>query len=168
MSDFPEAPDWWKATDGRWYAPPATPDGEPPASAPAAPPAPSAPGRSSADRIGLGCLVLVVAVIGGCVALSLAGDDDGGGSSIEAQEADAYRVCKDFVRDRLRSPGSAEFPDYFDHDAEVIVVSTGNGFRITSHVDSENGFGALLQTPWVCEVADVGDQWHLEELVLDG
>lgn len=38
MSDFQQAPDWWQASDGKWYAPqPTTP--EPPAAPAYAPPA---------------------------------------------------------------------------------------------------------------------------------
>lgn len=30
MSDFQQAPDWWQASDGKWYAPQPTPAPEPP------------------------------------------------------------------------------------------------------------------------------------------
>ena len=45
MSDFQQAPDWWQASDGKWYAPQPTPAPEPPR-APTYSPPPAAPSFS--------------------------------------------------------------------------------------------------------------------------
>lgn len=44
MSDVPQGPGWWQASDSRWYPPEAFPGG-PPAMAPRAPQAPRPPGQ---------------------------------------------------------------------------------------------------------------------------
>lgn len=127
-----------------------------------------------------------------CVALLLAGCGGGGGGSdrgsgasdveertdepdepsesdLMAEEASAYDACKEFVEARLKAPSTAEFPDYWDQDDEVRVAGVGEDmFTIQSHVDAENGFGAQIQTQFVCEVRDRGDRWRLVDLRMDG
>ncbi|HMG42150.1 MAG TPA: hypothetical protein VK611_12510 [Acidimicrobiales bacterium] len=80
----------------------------------------------------------------------------------------AFDVCTQFVKDRLLSPGSAEFPNEFEDDGEVIITSVADEYTVVSHVDSENGFGALLQTPFSCKVRHVeGTRYRLVDLQLD-
>lgn len=93
-------------------------------------------------------LALVVAVTA-CV--DTAGNNESGG----ALKAGAFDVCTRFVEDRLISPGSAEFPDFFDYDDEVSVTRAGDEFTVISHVDSENAFGASLQSDFSCVVEHV-------------
>jgi len=89
-------------------------------------------------------------------------DDDTG-----VQDA-GYEVCEQFIERRLRSPGSASYPDFYEDDGEVVVFHMADGdYRYTSHVDSENGFGALLRSFFVCRVDYVGDdRWRLQSLSL--
>jgi hypothetical protein len=39
-------------------------------------------------------------------------------------------------------------------------------FTVEGHVDSENGFGALIRNDYECVVRDDGDVWTLESLEL--
>lgn len=66
MSDSQQGPDWWQASDGRWY-PPAPPP--PPAwpTAPATAPAPAPPGRSG----GKTAAIVVGAVVAGIFGVAL-------------------------------------------------------------------------------------------------
>jgi hypothetical protein len=60
----------------------------------------------------------------------------------------------------LRSPGSAKFADYTDgavSDQDPVYV-------VTSEVDSQNGFGALLRTSFTCEVQRQGEGFRLTDL----
>lgn len=83
-------------------------------------------------------------------------------------ETMAFIQCKDFVKARLKSPGSADFPW-----ADFKYAKRGPAsFTIQSYVDSQNSFGALIRTNWVCrvthkrgEVADIGN-WTLDDLSL--
>jgi hypothetical protein len=97
------------------------------------------------------------------------------GCSSEPEEATgddlkygAFDVCTQFVKERLRSPGSAEFPNEFEDDGEVVFTNDpadADVWTVTSHVDSQNGFGALLQSDFVCQVRHVdGTQWRLVDL----
>jgi hypothetical protein len=76
--------------------------------------------------------------------------------------------CKNHVRDRLRSPASAEFPFMADGVTEVGTRT----FRVSSYVDAQNGFGATLRSYYVCTVqfegGDSGEQrnWNLLDLTM--
>ena len=70
-------------------------------------------------------------------------------------------ACQEFVTRRLKSPGSADFPWNFGE-----VTSTGDTFTVRSHVDSQNSYGALLRTNYVCTVEDRGESWFLVEMDL--
>lgn len=127
----------------------------------------------------IGALVLV-AIIGGCVLLANNVDTDSGGRrsgggggasqepSSETLRHSAFEVCKDFVSDRLRSPGSATFRNYFEEDGEVRVTGSGNGpYTVRSTVDAENAFGASLRSSFTCEVRHTGDgNWRLLDITI--
>lgn len=53
MSETPQAPDWWQASDGKWYPP------QPPLAPPPPPPMPTTPNKS-----GKGCLIAVLVAFG--------------------------------------------------------------------------------------------------------
>ena len=78
-------------------------------------------------------------------------------------ETGAFLMAKKFVADQLRSPGSAEFP-WFDFQGWRL----GNGhYKIVSYVDSQNAFGALIRTNYVCEVkTEDGTNWSLIDLTM--
>ena len=81
----------------------------------------------------------------------------------------AFDVCTQFVKDRLRAPATAEFPNQFEDDGEVTITHTGETYTVVSQVDSENGFGALLTTPFNCVVRHTsGDNWRLVDLNMAG
>jgi hypothetical protein len=132
-------------------------------------------GGMANENQGGGCgvwiaIIIVLAVIG-----SFMGDDDssssgggGGGSSSSSDdryviEETAKDVCADAVRAQLKSPGTADF------GGEIVSV-IGDDISIVGHVDSENGFGALLRATWTCEARVDGDYVRLvgSPLVIEG
>lgn len=103
-----------------------------------------------------GWALVAAAVIGVFALASLA--DDGGDSGSEPTGDKAVVMCEEFVSDRLKSPGSAEF-------GRASATSAGAGtWRVRGAVDSENGFGAMMRTDYVCVVSADGDTWTLEDL----
>lgn len=149
--------------------------------------APQAPaGQSSNSNTGTGCLVaiVIIVVLGLIGALMGSGDDDdspsgsggGGRSSDEPDVAEpdveelhfgAFDVCKQFVTDRLKAPSTAKFRNYFEDDGEVNVSGGPSEFTVISSVDSENGFGAMLRSEFVCTVTHVsGGNWRLVDVTL--
>lgn len=61
-------------------------------------------------------------------------------------------VCQNLVESQLRAPATAEFPWIPD---QVILLGR-HEYDITSHVDSQNGFGALLRSQYSCRIKHKG------------
>lgn len=82
-----------------------------------------------------------------------------------AQKDTAKEVCHNAVKLQLQSPATADFSDERVHH-------TGDDIAVVGHVDSENGFGALLRSTFSCEtVVDVGEGTvtvHGTPLVIEG
>ena len=105
---------------------------------------------------------LVLALLIPMALLASAGKND---PDTDDLEYGAFDVCTQFVKDRLRAPATAEFPNQFEDDGEVRITHTGETYTVVSQVDSENGFGALLTTPFTCVVRHTsGDNWRLVDL----
>lgn len=69
---------------------------------------------------------------------------------------DAQVMCEQFVEDRLKSPGSADFND-------TTATGGGNTWHVTGTVDSQNGFGALVRSEFMCNMSVSGETWTLED-----
>ncbi|MGB7621644.1 MAG: hypothetical protein WBN92_04775, partial [Terriglobia bacterium] len=58
------------------------------------------------------------------------------------------RACRETIKENLKSPSTADFPDFFDR-----VNSLGKGaFELYIDVDAQNGFGAKIRSNFTCEV----------------
>lgn len=176
-------PGWYPAPDGgrRWWdgaqfsdheAPPAPTLPDPPTPKPPPPvpfglgPMPDPPPKYQAPWRGI---LIVLGIIVGLVVLGeLAGSDGGGDSSSDKKNA-AFEICKEFVTDRLKAPGSATFRNYYQDDGEVQVSGSGDGpYEVVSSVDSENSFGASLRIGFTCTVTNTGgDHWRLDDLQVE-
>lgn len=76
--------------------------------------------------------------------------------------------CQDFVRNRLNSPATADFP-FLDRE----VRSEGNEtYFVISYVDSQNGFGATIRSDFNCRIRYAGGEdadirnWELVDLAI--
>lgn len=66
----------------------------------------------------------------------------------------AYIQCEDAVKQRLKSPSTADFP-YFA-DTALRNAHNSNSYVIGGHVDAQNGFGATIRADWICQIAYSG------------
>jgi hypothetical protein len=95
---------------------------------------------------------------------ALFGTENGGGPPSDRSNS-AFEICKEFVKDRLKSPSSAVFRNFYQDDGEVVVRGAGNGpYTVRSTVNSENSLGAMLRSSFICEDRLTRDTWHLEDL----
>ncbi|GEM_PF-2626972 len=79
----------------------------------------------------------------------------------------AYLMCEDWVKNRLKSPSSAEFPGVFDGKLENII-QTNQRYSIRSYVDSQNSFGAMLRTNFHCVTTQTSEgNWELNRLEIE-
>lgn len=98
-----------------------------------------------------------------------ASDSEGAtGSAPSDQSTMAVVQCQNYVKDRLRSPSTADFP-WLDH----AVVPRGNEtYMVKSYVDAQNGFGATVRNDYICEIRYTGGEaadqgnWSLIDLSL--
>lgn len=102
------------------------------------------------------------------------------GNSPETRMAKRERLCSDrgadralsaaetFVRRSLRAPSTAEFPGRNDPAVRVERVADCR-FRVSSWVDAQNSFGAMLRSRYVAEIRydSVTDEWRREDLAME-
>jgi len=79
---------------------------------------------------------------------------------------DALFMMQRFVKGRLKSPSSAEFPNPYDRDERgTIVRKEGQRYFITSWVEALNPFGVRIRTQYAGRVLQVDrGNWQLIEL----
>ena len=108
-------------------------------------------------------LTAAVTIIFACVSmLTNPGTDGTGQRARDPNEVDAYIACQHFVKDRLRAPGTAEFPFI----TEIEWAKDGSLWGFEGYVDSENALGGEVRIRFGCRVRwDSTDQeWRLEGL----
>lgn len=96
----------------------------------------------------------------------------------------AFNICREFVSDRLKAPATAQFRTFRLHEANDEVEVSGpepafadlppgeefdplaspEFYTVISTVDSENSFGALIRSEFVCRVRPVKRGWYLGDL----
>jgi hypothetical protein len=107
-------------------------------------------------------------IVGGIIALifvfsQFSGNDN---NSVDSDPILAYNYAKDFIKDRLKSPSTAEFPGTFEKKNHVTDL--GNGvYQINSWVDSQNGFGAMIRSRWSCRISFIGGKVQAENISIE-
>ncbi|MEU7348341.1 hypothetical protein ABZ778_31450 [Streptomyces bacillaris] len=99
------------------------------------------------------------------LALAACGSGDG-----KPLAESAAVMCEGFVKQRLKSPGTAKFPGVMDGDyAKTTVLSDTKPwkYKVTGVVDSQNGFGATVRSSWTCTTSTEDDNtWTAHEVKL--
>ena len=77
--------------------------------------------------------------------------------------------CQNYVKDRLRSPSTADFP-WLDHS---VTPAGSEAYVVRSYVDAQNGFGATVRNNYECKIQYAGGEeadqrtWVLLDLSLE-
>ena len=132
------------------------------------------------EKKDIGCvnifmIVLIVVVILGIIA-SMARDSSSSDSESSSSESDysstssssnfvAYNYAERYVKQNLKSPSTAEFPDVFEKSEHINPISD-NKYQINSWVDSQNSFGAIIRTKFSCVIVFDGDNVRCEDFKL--
>jgi hypothetical protein len=91
------------------------------------------------------------------------GSSDGGKSG--PNKIDAFVMCQEAVKRRLKAPATADFPWYSDSFVRYLDVGR---FRVSAYVDAENSFGAKIRSYYTCVVKSTdGHHWTLESIEID-
>jgi hypothetical protein len=100
--------------------------------------------------------VIVVVVL---IAIAIDENTNGGGDAPSIGDSyGAQFACEQFVEDRLKSPGTAEFTDQTETNDGVEWTSIGS-------VDSQNTFGGVVRNDYVCVVQYEGGEDESYSLV---
>lgn len=115
-------------------------------------------------QAGQGCLIFIaiIAVVGIIIWATSGSNDSSTSSSTPEQvvtlpngdtvnDTLANVLCRDQIRDQLRAPSTAEFPNPFSSDY-TRPTKSGNTWRNTIRVDAQNAFGAMVRSQWFCEI----------------
>lgn len=98
-------------------------------------------------------------------------------------EVMAIVMCREFVRDNLLSPSSADFGGVFDNRETAIFIDTetaetldidtsgiqGPGvWVVTGQVDAENAFGTVIRNDYICvmEYRSNTESWYLLDIFI--
>lgn len=77
----------------------------------------------------------------------------------------AYNYSRDFVKQRLKSPSSAIFPDSQQKVDDTSYVGD-NTYKIDSYVESMNSFGAMIKTRFTCTIIFKDGSVECKDLIL--
>lgn len=111
-------------------------------------------------------LVLSAVVLSFFAILAIGSSDSGSNSPAPSHdEISAYTMCQQFTEERLKAPSTAKWP----WGASDATTHLGDGrYRVRTHVDAQNSFGAMIRSQVDCTVRYVGgDKWQLEALQID-
>lgn len=100
-------------------------------------------------RVRATLIAALLAALGCCVAACGGNEDASGYVKI---------ACHDWVKDRLKSPGPAEFSE------DSVSKVNEQRYILTGAVDSQNGFGAMIRNTYRCEASHVGGSTRLVSL----
>jgi len=85
------------------------------------------------------------------------------GCSSDPSKVGAFTACEGFVTSRLSSPSTADFCSILDAEIKELP---DNKFSIYGYVDSQNGFGEIVRTRFICEVQYKNGNWILTDIQL--
>jgi cell division protein FtsL len=80
-------------------------------------------------------------------------------------DTEVYVESQFILEKFLKAPSTAKFPSSSNASIERLK---DNGFKVTSYVDSQNGFGAMIRSEWTVLFQYVGDQIKLYQVIIDG
>lgn len=85
-----------------------------------------------------------------------------------ATRSDACFMSQKLVRQNLKAPSTAEFPMWTEENCKV--TQKAGTWIVTSYVDSQNGFGAMIRSDYVAQMTynPSTETWTLTNLFIDG
>lgn len=93
-------------------------------------------------------------------------------AAAEDNKSMALVMAQGWVKDRLKSPGTADFGGVwggdFQRPDDCVTVLDANTFRVRGWVDAQNGFGATVRTDFNCKVMDLGNgEWKCLDIQMN-
>lgn len=84
-------------------------------------------------------------------------------------ETSAFIYSKEFVKRRLRSPSTAEFPPYSGAEGVTIETIECGRYKVHAYVDATNAFGAMMRNRYSALMVYEPDEevWQGEVAISD-
>lgn len=88
-----------------------------------------------------------------------------GGNGVD--RSDACFMSQKLVKQNLKAPSTADFPIWSEENCKV--THSNNTWTVTSFVDAQNGFGAMIRTDYVAQMTynPSTETWTLTNLFMD-
>lgn len=77
--------------------------------------------------------------------------------AILSEHDEAQEHAKSFILKTLKAPDSAKFPPY----SEIRAVKVAGLWEVSTYVDAQNSFGAMIRTPYFLKMENQGALWRL-------
>lgn len=85
-------------------------------------------------------------------------------SNVDPEKLIAYTMMENYVKGNLKAPTTAKFPPPSEKQKHIQKIA-GTLYEIHSWVDSQNGFGALVRTPFSGKIKkNISGNWELVDL----
>ncbi|AJD26861.1 hypothetical protein G8E05_10780 [Clostridium botulinum] len=68
------------------------------------------------------------------------------------KKIEVYKASQEFVKENLKAPATAEFPNF--EDGKVVVAGDEKKYTVIAYVDAENSFGAKIRSKFLCNLKD--------------
>jgi RNA polymerase subunit RPABC4/transcription elongation factor Spt4 len=78
----------------------------------------------------------------------------------------AYTMAQQFIKERLKSPSTAEFPS--EHSDELTTHLGDGKFIVDSYLDAQNSFGAIVRVEYRVKLEHINeDTWRLLDIDME-
>jgi len=121
--------------------------------------------------LGVLCLSLLAVLISGCTSSSSSRSQPTAKKEVRWQDKEnrlgAYVSAQEYVKQQLKAPSTAKFGACATTDTTKYCTKyLGNQrYRVATYVDSQNAFGAMIRTHFVCVMEQTADDYFkLESL----
>ncbi len=119
--------------------------------------------NSPKNGCGIGCLIIFVLVMIFSIIASnetSTPSDNSFKEDIRGQESIAQFYCEETVKQNLKNPNGAKFPNILEYNFNNLGNMT---YMVYSYVDATNSFGATIRTNFSCKVKVTGENTAIVE-----
>lgn len=111
-----------------------------------------------------GCFSIISGIVLIIIIIAIFSPDPKDSGSKVPDKIDAYLMAKDYVKQELKAPATAEFSDY------TCEEGPDSTYSLDGNVDSQNSFGAMLRSSWTVKLkwlggdAELPTSWQLIDI----
>lgn len=108
---------------------------------------------------GCGCMLLIIVVLSAFLSWGINHEKPAPDTKI-----DAFVSSQVYVQQNLKAPSTAKFASVAESSIQKINDSQ---YQVTSFVDSQNDFGAMIRTKYTVIMERIEDKWFLVKVNFD-